>query len=754
MPSFEPIPFATVEVSAADVGNTVSVDITAAVQQWVNGSLANYGVSLQPAGKLNVALDSKETEGGTPMEIEITSSAPPGPPTCPTGTLLNSYSQVCANVNDITNLFVPGSDYAGLAGLQLAGTTPQSGVSINIDFGDQHGTPSATFGAASGLAGFWNEINPGVTSALIGTDGFSTDVDISVVANRPGHTVLVSADDAERLLNDNFYDAGTWTVDLIGLADGPYTLFVYAPTHTSVSSGIMQINGVAAGELPGSAAGTLVEGVSYAEFPITVSDGALSLSGTTSGSSPSLAGSDGTLDAATETMRKPDLPNLDELRDREALRQGLGGESGAPLLARVPELPAATAAELAVPGGYGAGTRYNLGTHQALEHAVFHTRMFVQPDGINPSEPLELLFTPATNHTDSATEFVGIYASHLEGGWLGIFGRPCSETYPCPDGDTSNGWQAGWTWPFLDSKFACNITDTVDQGGHRQKVMHYANETVKLDEGIPPLWRNAIYLWNYCVDEWDLIWGHEYREDKRDCSVEDCYKWGPILETFGTQSEIDELGYQDTLLFHDGRWSPLAPEETNFVNPVSPWILSHIDPNRSYDVGNRFVPAGSPAAILTDDTYANGVYPDRTAGADTHVAVASWAPKLGFAKFDLSALAGREVDSALLKLGIQRVKAAGSIGLHLVYGEWDEQTLTYNSMPSFEPTPFAIIDVSAADVGNTISVDITDVAQQWISGSLANYGISIQPAGKLNTSLDSKETEGGTAIAIEAVLAD
>jgi len=567
MPSFEPTPFAIIDVSAADVGSTISVDITDVVQTWASGSLANYGISLQPAGKVNIRLDSKETEGGTPMEIEVTGT--PGELPCPPGTLLEPYSQVCANVNDITGQFLP---------------------------------PAA----------------------------------------------LRESDDASA--------------------------------------------GIPAG------------------------------------------------------VRKPDIPNLDELRDREALRRGVSGQAGAPLLARVAEPP--------IPGGYGAGTRYNLGTHQALEHAILHTMLFVQPDGVNPSEPLEWLMTPATNHTDSAAEFVGIYASHLEGGWLGIFGRPCTEAYPCPDGDTSNGWQAGWTWPFFDSKFACHITDIVDQGGHRQKVMHYANETVRLDQGTPPLWQNAIYLWNYCIEEWDLIWRHEYREDKRDCSVEGCYAWGPILETWGTQSEIDELGFEDTLLFHDGRWSPLAPDETNFVNPVFPWILSHIDPNRSYGVGNRFVPAEAPTVTLTDDTTANAVYPDRNFGDSTQVAVASWAPKLGFAKFDLSALSGAELDSTLLKLHVQWLKTAGSVGLHLVYGEWDEETLTYNSMPSIDPIPFAIIDVSAADVGNTISVDITDVAQQWINGSLVNHGISLQPAGKVNIRLDSKETEGGTEMELETVLAD
>ncbi len=290
-----------------------------------------------------------------------------------------------------------------------------------------------------------------------------------------------------------------------------------------------------------------------------------------------------------------DIPNLEDLRDSDAMKKGFAGEAGTPVLARLPGSGLNAPDDAPVPGGYGAGTTYLLGTHQTLERAVFHTKMFIQPEGVDSIASDWWLYTPATNHTDSATEFVGIYASHLEGGWFGIFGRPCTEAYPCPDGDTSNGWQAGWTRPFSD--FECNTKEIADQGGHDQKVMHYANETVKLDQEDPPLWQNSIYVWNYCMDEWDLFWRHQYRESKRDCSVEGCYKWGPILETFGTQDEINELGYEDSLLFHDGRWSFLSPDETDFVLPISPWLLLHHDPNRGYGVGNRYVLASLGVTI-------------------------------------------------------------------------------------------------------------------------------------------------------------
>ena len=101
-----------------------------------------------------------------------------------------------------------------------------------------------------------------------------------------------------------------------------------------------------------------------------------------------------------------------------------------------------------------------------------------------------------------------------------------------------------------------------------QKLMRYANHTDKLDDGTPPLWKSALYLWNYCDVAWDLAWEHNYREDKVDCSVEDsrCGWWGLSLETFGSDPypQIAELGYEDSLLFHDGAWSELRWSEAGF----------------------------------------------------------------------------------------------------------------------------------------------------------------------------------------------
>ncbi len=263
------------------------------------------------------------------------------------------------------------------------------------------------------------------------------------------------------------------------------------------------------------------------------------------------------------------IPSLTELRKKYALMRGLKSD------------------DAPVPGGNGGGITYKSGHLQAFEQAELHTKMFVYPSGWNPSFPIDWLFTPATNRMDNPVEVVGIYSKNQDDqGSLGLFGRSCSEDYPCPNGDTKNGWQ--WFEDF--SNLPCNMTEIVDKGGYLQTVIHYANTTIKLDQASPPLWRNAVYLWNYCSKNWDLVYEHNYRENKSNCSIEGCAWWGPILETFGDeQPEINELGFEDTLLFHDGTWSELPPSETNFKNPISPWILSNLDPNRGFGAGNYFV---------------------------------------------------------------------------------------------------------------------------------------------------------------------
>ena len=247
-----------------------------------------------------------------------------------------------------------------------------------------------------------------------------------------------------------------------------------------------------------------------------------------------------------------------------------------------------------VPGTMTTGTAYAPEQLAAMESGRLHTRMFVYPDGLERNAPLpSWLYTTATSRVDNGLEVLAMYTEEQNAGYLGLFAWTCLPDYPCPNGDTARDWQ--WSRPLPE--LSCNITQVVDQGGHAQKQLYYGNHSDRMDDGFPPLWKSAVYLWNYCDAAWDLAWEHVYRQDKSDCSAADatCAWWGPSIEIFGDAMypQIGELGYEDSLLYHDGSWSVLAPPETQFRDPanpswgaLTPWQLFHLEANRSYGVGN------------------------------------------------------------------------------------------------------------------------------------------------------------------------
>ena len=247
-----------------------------------------------------------------------------------------------------------------------------------------------------------------------------------------------------------------------------------------------------------------------------------------------------------------------------------------------------------VPGSMSAGTAYAPGRLPALEGGRLHTRMFVYPDGLERAAPLPAwLYTTATSRVDDGLEVLAMYTEDQEKGYLGLFAWPCMPEFPCPDGARAPSWQ--WSRPLPE--LACNITHVVDQGGHAHKSLYYANHSDRMNDDSPPLWKSAVYFWNYCEEAWDLAWEHVYRQDKEDCSAPDsiCAWWGPSIEIFGdtVYPQVGELGYEDSLLYHDGEWSRLLPPDAEFRDPanpawgsLTPWQLFHLEPNRSYGVGN------------------------------------------------------------------------------------------------------------------------------------------------------------------------
>jgi hypothetical protein len=142
----------------------------------------------------------------------------------------------------------------------------------------------------------WNTITVPSTLNLVNSSGLATDVDMTISSSgtveMTGHSAGVTAEGLSQLVTDNFWVAGvTWTISLTGLADSLYDVYVYAPSHTSVSTGNFTINGTAVSSISGSIDNVLNYGVNYKLIEnISTSGGTLTLTSSTASGYSGVAG--------------------------------------------------------------------------------------------------------------------------------------------------------------------------------------------------------------------------------------------------------------------------------------------------------------------------------------------------------------------------------------------------------------------------------------------------------------------------------
>lgn len=168
-----------------------------------------------------------------------------------------------------------GGPTVGLAGIQVVSLAPQP---INVDLGEDYARSGDTYAAAAGQAGRWNEA-PLDWTALRNVAGDVAGVGFFVFGESPGSGSGASDDD-QAMLEDHI-EAGTlgYFALVTGLAPGPYTLYLYAPSEFSLSTGDMQINNVPVGALSGVATSELIEGLSWLAVDVTIDDYAIIIDG-------------------------------------------------------------------------------------------------------------------------------------------------------------------------------------------------------------------------------------------------------------------------------------------------------------------------------------------------------------------------------------------------------------------------------------------------------------------------------------------
>lgn len=114
------------------------------------------------------------------------------------------------------------------------------------------------------------------------------------------------------------------------------------------------------------------------------------------------------------------------------------------------------------------------------------------------------------------------------------------------------------------------------------------------------------------------------------------------------------------------------------------------------------------------DAYTRSSDPTANFGMTTSVRAQQWAQTTGFVKFNLDALSGSPIESAVLRIPLDDVGTPGWVTVHRALGGWTETGITHNNKPGLS-NALASFNVGSADVGQTVSVNVTQLVRQMIS---------------------------------------
>jgi Collagen triple helix repeat (20 copies) len=165
--------------------------------------------------------------------------------------------------------------------------------------------------------------------------------------------------------------------------------------------------------------------------------------------------------------------------------------------------------------------------------------------------------------------------------------------------------------------------------------------------------------------------------------------------------------------------------------------------------------AGAVDALLLQDTYVdNGTTGGKPYNSNFGTAIDLRVTKSNgrvartFLKFALATLpagtTANDIVQARLRLWVNNNSTStGAITLSPVTTAWDEYTLKDNNSGALTVGLPKLSDLPVTSSPAFISIDITDWVKAWLSGSLANEGIEIEPGAAttlLDLAFDSKES--------------
>jgi hypothetical protein len=115
-----------------------------------------------------------------------------------------------------------------------------------------------------------------------------------------------------------------------------------------------------------------------------------------------------------------------------------------------------------------------------------------------------------------------------------------------------------------------------------------------------------------------------------------------------------------------------------------------------------------------------------------------------YVQFNLSGLpANASIAKATLRLYVNVVDRGGSFDVFAINQAWKENTLLVSNAPPLgsSATGGQPIAISGANLHQFLVIDITALVQQWVSGSVPNYGVALSlTTSNGSFSFDSKES--------------
>jgi hypothetical protein len=146
---------------------------------------------------------------------------------------------------------------------------------------------------------------------------------------------------------------------------------------------------------------------------------------------------------------------------------------------------------------------------------------------------------------------------------------------------------------------------------------------------------------------------------------------------------------------------------------------------------------------LTDDAWIDGYNPTWNYGDAGEILVTKWGPRYGLVRFDAASLAGQDISEATLTLYLSSLYQSGTFSVYPINSAWSEGSVTWASQPPAEAVATAIVDLTTADAGGLVTIDVTAAVQRWADGSLADAGFLIMTSNGVRAFFDAKEMTGG-----------